>query len=176
MTTDEFLALVALALFLAVSLWLGLTRNNPRGPNGVAMAPPSPAALLGHTVFCRRPLHSAEADHSLAQIERHLARRADGHRALPQVALAALLQPLPSGHPARDAAARAALAARRLDIAILDAQGRLAIAIGLGAPDDITRSALDRAAVPLLVTSPADPDLTDRIDALLGPSQSLLTC
>jgi hypothetical protein len=176
MTTDEVLALAALALFLAVSLWLGLTRGTPRGQGDWVTARPSPVALLDRTTFTRIPLLTPDQRQLYALIDAHLSHRGDGHRALPQAAVAALLQPVPSGRPARDTAARAALAARRLDIAILDPQGHLAAAIALAPPDDITRMALNRAAVPLLFASPGDRDLAARLDTLLDNDAGPQTC
>jgi len=154
MTPAEILAIAALGLFAGVSLWLGLTDR----PSTPALSAPDGAPLDGAD-FTRTPLMTPEQARLYLAVARHLDVRDDGHRALPQAPLDALLAPRAAGHPAREDAVREAITGLRVDIGILDAGGRLVAAAALAPPDDITCAALRRAGIPLVLLGATDPRL-----------------
>ncbi len=168
MTYAEILAVAALGLFSGVSLWLGLT-DRQRAP---ALSASDDALLLG-AGFTRTPLLTHDQGQLYLAIASHLDARDDGHRALPQAPLDVLLAPCASSDPARDDAARWAIAGRRVDIGILDAGGRLVAAAALAPPDDFTRAALRQAGIPLVVMEATDPRLPGALGRALAGALSL---
>jgi hypothetical protein len=168
MFSDVSLALAALALFVAVCLWCGLSddRRIPR-PD---LAPSAPPPIPSHRTFTPRALVSHDDAQSLALVKDALARVAPELYAQPQVPLAAIVT-LP---PGTDRAQAAAIATRRVEIAILDHRHFPRAVITRAPADPVTALALARAGIPLLQADPAQ-DLPARLEAILTPAQAGIT-
>lgn len=168
MFSDVSLALAALALFVAVCLWCGLSddRRAPR-PD---LAPRAPPPIPAHRTFAPRALVSHGDARTLAHVEAALASAAPGLHAQPQVPLAAIV----TLSPGTDLAPAAAIATRRVEIAILDDRHFPRAVITRTPADPVTALALARAGIPLLQADPAE-DLPARLASLLAPAQAGIT-
>jgi hypothetical protein len=169
MTPAETLALAALALFLAVSLWLGLTQPRPRPPR--VPLPQAATGFLQAAAFRPQPVLSPCDQALLTAVEAQLRAQATDHRIAVHLALAAAVRPASTGNPATDSAVAAAIASRRIDIAILDPAGRVAAALTRPAPDPITLAVLRKAGIPVITADRNTPPdrLAARIATALTP-------
>lgn len=160
------MALIGLAVLIALLAIMNIKLDlRDLARNSGAVRKTSQPDALGDIPFERQSLMNKTEFRVFATVEKVLTRNNSGYRVMAQTSLGEVLR---TGRPASDAAARKAYAVincKRLDIAIIDRAGYLALAIevqGTGhyqqastfIRDAVKKEALRRAGVDLLEVMP----------------------